>query len=553
MTDIDPKYVNQLERDSHDNSANVTVKRVGLQAWNSSTLQWERVTSTGGVLNTSSAGGGGGAATIADGADVAQGTTTDLSTANTVIGRLKKLVSLLPTTLGQATKANSLPVTIASDQGSIPVDIGSATVTVNASDIQIGAVELKNGTDDTRATITAANALKVDGSAVTQPVSGTFYQATQPVSIASTLTTNATLAAETTKVIGTVNVSAGQSVTANAGTNLNTSALALDATLTGGNQISQMKTVAKGTTAAGQPTSTATDANTQALHTNVTNFPASQAVTGTFYQATQPVSIASTLTTNATLAAETTKVIGTVNVAASQSITATQATGTNLHVVVDTAPTTAVSQSGTWAVGANSATGAAAPANSFYIGVKGSSNNLSGLGSANQLADGVSGGVDGQTSLTALGMLYNGASIDRLRGNWNTTTGDTGTKTASFSGATQTNYNARGAYITIILGTVSGTTPTFTAVIQWSPDAGTTWLALGNALSNLTATSQTGTFVIYPTNTSFGGASPSALTIGSTVNSVINAALPRTWRLNYTIGGTTPSFALTSVQVNYVL
>ncbi len=42
-----------------------------------------------------------------------------------------------------------------------------------SSDIEIGAVELKNGTDDTRATITAGNALKVDGSAVTQPVSGT--------------------------------------------------------------------------------------------------------------------------------------------------------------------------------------------------------------------------------------------------------------------------------------------------------------------------------------------------------------------------------------------
>lgn len=40
-----------------------------------------------------------------------------------------------------------------------------------SSDIEIGAVELKNGTDDTRATVTAANALKVDGSAVTQPVS----------------------------------------------------------------------------------------------------------------------------------------------------------------------------------------------------------------------------------------------------------------------------------------------------------------------------------------------------------------------------------------------
>jgi hypothetical protein len=54
-------------------------------------------------------------------------------------------------------------------------------------------------------TLTAAGNLKVDGSSVTQPVSGTFWQATQPVS-------------------GTV--------TANAGTNLNTSTLALE---TGGN------------------------------------------------------------------------------------------------------------------------------------------------------------------------------------------------------------------------------------------------------------------------------------------------------------------------------
>src|SRR3990167_4762731 len=56
------------------------------------------------------------------------------------------------------------------------------TITLEAGDIEIGAVELKNGTDDTRATITAANALKIDGSAVTQPVSGTFYHVTQPVS-----------------------------------------------------------------------------------------------------------------------------------------------------------------------------------------------------------------------------------------------------------------------------------------------------------------------------------------------------------------------------------
>jgi hypothetical protein len=63
------------------------------------------------------------------------------------------------------------------------------------------------------------------------------------------------------------------------------------------------------------------------------------AVTGTFWQATQPVSIASM---------PTTPVTGTFWQAiqpvswSGQTVTATQNTGSNLHVVVDTAPTTAV-------------------------------------------------------------------------------------------------------------------------------------------------------------------------------------------------------------------
>ncbi len=51
---------------------------------------------------------------------------------------------------------------------------------------------------------------------------------------------------------------------------------------------------------------------------NVTVDNASLAVTGTFWQATQPVS--GTVTANATLAAETTKVIGTVNIASAQTL-----------------------------------------------------------------------------------------------------------------------------------------------------------------------------------------------------------------------------------------
>lgn len=101
---------------------------------------------------------------------------------------------------GQALSANSAPVVLASDQSTVPVSTASLPLPSGAStsakqdtgntslasidakltnplpvsissDIEIGAVELKNGTDDTRATVTASNALKVDGSAVTQPVS----------------------------------------------------------------------------------------------------------------------------------------------------------------------------------------------------------------------------------------------------------------------------------------------------------------------------------------------------------------------------------------------
>lgn len=62
-------------------------------------------------------GSGGGAATVADGADVAQGTTTDLSSANTVVGILKAIKAAITGTLAvsgtfwQATQPVSGPVT----------------------------------------------------------------------------------------------------------------------------------------------------------------------------------------------------------------------------------------------------------------------------------------------------------------------------------------------------------------------------------------------------------------------------------------------------------
>lgn len=99
--------------------------------WDTGSLAWVKMTQPGG-----SGGGGGGPVTVADGADVTQGITTDaavVTDANgTLSGKLRGLVKIF-------------------------ADVWDS----------------------------ANHRLKVDGSAVTQPVSGTFFQATQPVSAAA--------------------------------------------------------------------------------------------------------------------------------------------------------------------------------------------------------------------------------------------------------------------------------------------------------------------------------------------------------------------------------
>jgi hypothetical protein len=64
------------------------INPVGIFTWNTATLSWEpQEPITGG------GGGGGGAVTIADGADVAQGATSDAAGNLTVIGQLKKIAA----------------------------------------------------------------------------------------------------------------------------------------------------------------------------------------------------------------------------------------------------------------------------------------------------------------------------------------------------------------------------------------------------------------------------------------------------------------------------
>ena len=187
---------------------------------------------------------------------------------------------------GQATSANSEPVVIASDQSAIPISATSLPLPTGAStETTLASLNTK---------VTAVN--------------------TGAVTISTALPTGA-------NTIGTV--------TSNIGT---TGGLALDATLTGGNAKVTVRSATKGTSTAADVTSNPVDANTQALHVNLTGVNSTVPVTGTFFQATQPVSNAGTFAVQSVLGAETTKVIGTVNVASAQTIAVTNATPTNLQV-----------------------------------------------------------------------------------------------------------------------------------------------------------------------------------------------------------------------------
>jgi len=151
------------------------------------------------------------------------------------------------------------------------------------------------------------------------------------------------------------------------------------------------------------------------------------------------------------------------------------------------------------------------------------------------------------TKIDVTNLLFNGTSWDRQRGmSTALTTGDTGAKTVTGNGATITNVGNKGVQILINMGVVSGTTPTFVGKIQGSTDAGTLWYDVPGAVTaSLTATGQYG-IMIYPGIATTAGVA----TTGTTAT--CSMVLPRTWRLVWTIGGTTPSFTITAVQYIYI-
>lgn len=127
--------------------------------------------------------------------------------------------------------------------------------------------------------------------------------------------------------------------------------------------------------------------------------------------------------------------------------------------------------------------------------------------------------------------LFNGSTWDRNRNNSNQTIDASAARTASVAGATATNFNSSGAVVTINVTAVSGTTPTLVGKLQFSPDNGTTWFDYDS--KTVTATiSAIGTYIlkVYPGLTT------------EVANSAVGLPVPRTLRMYYSIGGTTPSF-----------
>lgn len=152
-------------------------------------------------------------------------------------------------------------------------------------------------------------------------------------------------------------------------------------------------------------------------------------------------------------------------------------------------------------------------------------------------AAGTSDGSGGPTttSVYADEMLFNGATWDRSRANFQLALDGSSARTASGNSAAMTNYNARGAIFYVNVTAASGTTPTFVWKVQWSYDGGTTYVDLDatNAATASITTTGTAKLVVYPG-------------VATATNAGLNSPLPRHFRTAWVIGGTTPSFTFAS-------
>ena len=151
---------------------------------------------------------------------------------------------------------------------------------------------------------------------------------------------------------------------------------------------------------------------------------------------------------------------------------------------------------------------------------------LSQITAAAVLADAIANPTVGIAAEAQL--LFNGSTWDRQRNNYNQLVDASAARTASVAGTTVTNYNAKALLIHFKVSAITGTTPTITPKLQWSPDNGTTWLDVpGATFASLNAV---GDYVMQ--------VGPEVI---AAANAAVNFPLPRTLRMYYTIAGTSPS------------
>jgi len=173
---------------------------------------------------------------------------------------------------------------------SLPLPSGAAT----AANQTTGNTSLSN--IDGKLPALVSSRVPVDGSGVTQPVSGTFWQATQPVSIASSVPvtgplTDAQLRASTVPISGTVTANTGLSQPLT-DAQLRASAVPISGTVTANTGLTQPLTDTQLRAAAVPVSGPLTDTQLRATAIQIQGTVSGTAVpvSGTFFQATQPVS-----------------------------------------------------------------------------------------------------------------------------------------------------------------------------------------------------------------------------------------------------------------------
>jgi hypothetical protein len=182
-------------------------------------------------------------------------------------------------------------------------------------------------------------------------------------------------------------------------------------------------------------------------------------------------------------------------------------------------PAVSVSQSGTWTVGSNSATGSAVPANAFYIAANGGGN-VTGVVSQGDNADGVaSSSTANRLVVVAHNGLYNGATWDLQRSNITGVVIAAGA-TGSNAGVSTTTYNASKAII--IVNISAFTSGSLTVAINGITSSGYSYPILTSAALAAAAVTP---LRIFPSAT-------------PTANAVANDMVPRTLQVVTTVTGT---------------